>query len=80
MHAAVHDRDTADERAAYYERIRPLNLAPLWESLHTLVRAAGLFCRLAGFMRCLLRTRTHCSPTPLFPQDASGNRANLVFG
>jgi gentisate 1,2-dioxygenase len=29
--------DNGDERAAYYERIRPLNLAPLWESLHTLV-------------------------------------------
>jgi len=27
----------SDERAAYYERIRPLNLAPLWESLHSLV-------------------------------------------
>lgn len=27
----------ASERAAYYDRIRSLNLAPLWESLHTLV-------------------------------------------
>ena len=25
------------ERRAYYERIRPLNLTPLWESLHALV-------------------------------------------
>ena len=27
----------ADERRAYYERIRPLHLTPLWESLHALV-------------------------------------------
>lgn len=30
-------RTNSEERAAYYERIRPLNLAPLWESLHSLV-------------------------------------------
>ncbi|MDQ2779116.1 MAG: gentisate 1,2-dioxygenase [Pseudomonadota bacterium] len=28
---------TAKARAAYYDRIRPLHLTPLWESLHTLV-------------------------------------------
>ena len=37
MHAAVHDRDTADERAAYYERIGQRNMTPLWEVLGALV-------------------------------------------
>ena len=27
----------ADERRDYYDRIRPLHLTPLWESLHALV-------------------------------------------
>lgn len=31
------DQATADARRAYYDRIRPLNLTPLWESLHALV-------------------------------------------
>lgn len=30
-------RSDAAERRAYYERIRPLHLTPLWESLHALV-------------------------------------------
>ena len=29
--------DTSQERQSYYDRIRPLHLTPLWESLHALV-------------------------------------------
>jgi gentisate 1,2-dioxygenase len=31
------DRDVGEERRSYYDRIAPLGLAPLWETLHALV-------------------------------------------
>lgn len=37
MSALPSDPDVRQARGAFYERIRPLGLAPLWESLHTLV-------------------------------------------
>jgi len=37
MHAAVHDRDALDRRAAYYARIGERNMTPLWEVLGALV-------------------------------------------
>jgi gentisate 1,2-dioxygenase len=37
MHAAAHDRDTLDRRAAYYRRIGERSMTPLWEVLGSLV-------------------------------------------
>jgi gentisate 1,2-dioxygenase len=37
MHVSTPTHSKSDERASFYQRIEPLGLAPLWESLHSLV-------------------------------------------